>query len=68
MNHPEISVKNANLYYARMLQEAEDYRKAKKLAGQQRNGNVFSSLRNLFPFLRGKSIPESVSPAARQAA
>jgi hypothetical protein len=66
MNHPDISTYNANLYYARMLKDAEDYRKAKKLTDQQRNGNVFSSLRNLFPFLRGKSIPESVSPAARQ--
>ncbi|MCP4422517.1 MAG: hypothetical protein GY805_38395 [Chloroflexi bacterium] len=33
MNHPEITRQNANERYARMLNDADNYRKAKKVAG-----------------------------------
>ncbi|MCP4357953.1 MAG: hypothetical protein GY796_08060 [Chloroflexi bacterium] len=35
MNHPEITRQNANERYARMLQTASDYRKAKKVSRRQ---------------------------------
>ncbi len=35
MNHPEITRQNANERYARMLQTANDYRKAKKASRRQ---------------------------------
>ena len=61
MEHPDISVKNANLYYANMLAEAENSRRAKKLGRSQPKGKLFLELMKRLPVLHGKSIERPVS-------
>jgi len=64
MEHPDIIVINAEMYYARMLQEAEGRRKAMKLVGQPQKANRFITLWKRVASASSKQIEKPVSSAA----
>lgn len=65
MDHPDISVRNANLYFEKMVSEAENSRKLNKVSRTRRAGLFFRALWNQAPDPTSKSkqvVP--VKPAA----
>lgn len=64
MEHPYITVKNASLYYDRMLDEAENQRLAKKLTGSRPKNNILLAMMKRLPALNGKSVERPMSSAA----
>lgn len=60
MEHPLISVHNAKLYHARMIQEAEDSRRAKKLFARKQDGNFILKIFGRFEFPHRQHAQETL--------
>jgi hypothetical protein len=60
MEHPHISAHNAKLYYARMMQEAEDSRRAKKLFAAKQDGNFILKYFSRFEFPHRQHAQETL--------
>lgn len=64
MKHPVIVNANANECLNRMLQEAENHRRIKRLSADKPSRSLMDGLKERFPALKGRRMDESAgSPA-----
>jgi hypothetical protein len=58
MNHPEVSLMNAQLYLSRKMQEADTYRQSKKVL--ENNRTFWGALAYKFQFLKNSQKQNSL--------
>lgn len=64
MNHPEISMRNANLRYSGMLQAAEQHRWVKRILRGQPKKSFLLALRRRLAGLPGRRLEKAADSAA----
>lgn len=64
MEHPDIIVRNADMHYKKMLQDAEEWRKATRLTVKTKNTSLFAWLWKRLAPVSGKNIEKPASSGA----